>query len=72
MQGSQPGCAHLGKLLSHLGTIVRLGVVDDPSCEDATTKVTAQGHEAFLAAASGFGCCSQGALKVTLAGDPPV
>lgn len=50
----------------------RLGVVDDPSCEDATTKVTAQGHEAFLAAASGFGCCSQGALKVTLAGDPPV
>lgn len=37
----------------------------------AAIEVAAQGHEAFLAAASGFGCCSQGALKVTLAGDCP-
>lgn len=43
----------------------------DPCCEDATAKGAAQGHKAFLAAASAFGCCSQGALKVTLAGDCP-
>lgn len=54
------------------GPRARLRVMGGPCCGDATAKVSAQGHEAFLAAASAFGCCSWGASEVTEPGDCPV